>query len=141
MIISIGNCFSQQSEKETSENINTLAVNFFGSSPYAGFTYERRISSIQSLEAGLGIGGFSLGTKFYPNVLLNEKYVFITGLTLGALSMVKPYYFIYIPFGAVYDIQKNTFFSFDLGPAFFRNYKEKDSYIYPYGTLKLGYRF
>ena len=124
---------------------NSISFNIAGTTPALGLTYERVLSNKILLEVGLGVPSVGLGIKVYPFNITNQKLMFHTGITSLLIAMGGDLYYrsfiTYIPFGISYYVKTWINIGFDAVPAIGIDPDHGDRTIFPYGNIKLGYRF
>lgn len=131
---------------------NAISLNFIGTTPVIGLTYERILSQYMSLELGVGIPGFGAGVKIMPFKIKASTIMFTTGLTTtysdykdGWLASGKRVT-LYVPIGMSYYGIKGFNFGIDIGPGYRMfikdsNSRNDDNGFLPWAGLKIGQRF
>jgi len=137
--------------------LNSISVNFMGSSSLGGVTYERVLSNNLIFEMGLGIVGLGTGLTYYPLKIKKSSFRPYTGIKIGfsVLPEVIVGYGGYIPIGGTFFSKYRINIGFDIGPALGKWVEggapptETDEIsgdarihrIKAYGNIKLGFRF
>lgn len=123
---------------------NAITFNILGTTPLVGITYEIVVSENISLEVGGGIPSIGAGLKYYPWNIKASKILFHVGLT-GSLIFSEAFdvwgtsekngvIMGYLPIGVSYFGEQGFNLGIDAGPAVAAR-------AFPYGNIKLGYRF
>ena len=124
---------------------NSISFNIAGTTPALGLTYERVLSNKILFEVGLGVPSVGLGIKVYPFNITNQKLMFHTGITELLIWISGDLYYrsfiTYMPIGISYFINNGINIGLDAGPAIGIDPDNGDRSIFPYGNIKLGYRF
>lgn len=130
---------------------NAISLNFFGSTPAIGITYERVLSKRFTAEFGLGLPSVGIGAKCYPTYLKTNKVKFYFGLTTTYVNTGVLYggyengwegFVIYVPVGISYFGNQGFSFGVDIGPGrAIPIYHYDGGSFLAFGNLRFGYRF
>ncbi|MFN4761907.1 hypothetical protein ACKGJN_02180 [Gillisia sp. Q332] len=123
---------------------NAISLNILGTTPIVGITYDRIVSENVSFEIGAGLPSIGVGMKYFPSGIKESKFLFHLGLTsvfvfseafdIWGTSDKSGSFMGYLPIGISYFGEGGFGLGIDLGPAV-------ASEFFPYGNVKVGYRF
>jgi hypothetical protein len=120
---------------------NAISLSLLGSSPFIGLVIERLLGRKSGFEIGIGYTSFGAGLKLYPQGSQTRKALFHAGITASYVPIPGDINgVIYIPLGVSYFSKNHFSFAFDIGPSLLF-FDHGEVFPFPFGNLKLGYRF
>lgn len=149
IILCVSSVFSQTKDDFGGIRKNAISLNFLGTTPVIGLTYERIVSNYVSLEVGVGTNSFGVGAKILPSKIKESSMMFTTGLSFTYADYKDGFFAngkrtqLYVPIGVSYYGTKGFNFGIDVGPGYrmYANDSNDDNGFIPWAGIKIGQRF